>query len=604
VAVAALILVAGTGARAQGGSERIPSYDVRIDILSTGDLVIMERIDYDFGTSQRHGIFRDIPIRFRYDDRYDRIYPMRVISVEGSPGTPDRYAVEDVGDTSRLRIGDPDRTISGRHVYTITYLLQGALNAFPGHDELYWNLIGPDWEVPIERATAQISAPALAGKVACFSGPAGSTLSCDSSSVSAEVARFSQRDLRPYDGFTAVVALPKGIVPEPVPVLRERWNLLRAFSVNRVTVPLMLVVLVVVTAWFIRLAWRVGRDRRAVGGPVEIAFASEVGASEQAVPLLERGVYAVEYAPPDGLRPGQVGTLVDEQANVLDVTATIVDLAVRGYLRIEEIPKRWLFGKADWRLVQLKEGEDLDEYERVLLNGLFRGAARGSPPDGSVGDGPLAEVELSDLKNDFVSRLKLVQGLLYDDAARRGWFGERPDKVRARWTRIGVTASVGAALIVAALAWRTHLALVPVPLLVGALFLALFASRMPRRTPRGTGLVRRVRGFRRYIETAEAEPSRFAERANLFYEFLPYAIVFGLTPKWARAFEGLAEVPSPSWYVGTHPFTVSSFSDSVQGFTVTSAGTIASTPSSSGGSGFGGSGGSGGGGGGGGGGSW
>ena len=123
------------------------------------------------------------------------------------------------------------------------------------------------------------------------------------------------------------------------------------------------------------------------------------------------------------------------------------------------------------------------------------------------------------------------------------------------------------------------------------------ANRMPRRTAVGTGLVRRVAGFRRYIETAETEPARFAERANLFYQYLPYAVVFGCTDRWARAFEGLGDLPQGSWYVGPHPFTVTSFSEAIDGFAVTSTGTIASTPGGSGSSGFGGGGSSGGGGG-------
>ena len=127
---------------------------------------------------------------------------------------------------------------------------------------------------------------------------------------------------------------------------------------------------------------------------------------------------------------------------------------------------------------------------------------------------------------------------------------------------------------------------------------------MPRRTARGTAVLRRVTGFRRFIEDSEKERARFAERRHLFSEYLPYAIVFGATEKWAKAFAGLdGELPEVSWYGGSNSFTASSFSSSMDGFAVTTAGTIASTPSGSGSSGFGG-GSSGGGGGGGGGGSW
>ncbi|HET7654451.1 MAG TPA: hypothetical protein VFK42_15545, partial [Acidimicrobiales bacterium] len=110
----------------------------------------------------------------------------------------------------------------------------------------------------------------------------------------------------------------------------------------------------------------------------------------------------------------------------------------------------------------------------------------------------------------------------------------------------------------------------------------------------------------RFIDESEKDRAQFAERANLFSEYLPYAVVFGATEKWARAFAGLdGQLPETGgWYVGTHPFTIASFNSSMDHFTTTTAGTIASTPSGSGGSGFGGGGFSGGGGGGGGGGSW
>jgi uncharacterized membrane protein len=114
-----------------------------------------------------------------------------------------------------------------------------------------------------------------------------------------------------------------------------------------------------------------------------------------------------------------------------------------------------------------------------------------------------------------------------------------------------------------------------------------------------------VQGFRRFIDESEKERAQFAERKHLFSEYLPYAIVFGATEKWAKAFADIdGRLPDTGWYSGPGYFTVGSFNDSMDGFATTTSGTISSTPSGSGGSGFGGGGFSGGGGGGGGGGSW
>jgi hypothetical protein len=589
---AALAVLGATGVGAAGAqtSERITSYDVTIEIEPSGSLRIAERIDYDFGANERHGIYRDIPERLQYDETHDRVYRIDVLAVSASPGTPAEFTEEHEGGTLRIRVGDPQRTITGSHSYAITYRVDGALNGFPDHDELYWNAIGADWDVPIDRARVAVTAPGQIRKTACFAGLSGTTGGCARSSIDGRSAAFAQPDLQPHQALTIVVSLPKGVVAAPRPILEERWSLARAFSVTPGTAAAAIFLLVLTVGLFVRLTWTTGRDRRFDAGAVDVLMGAPEGTAEQAVPLFESGGAPVEFAPPEGLRPGQVGTLLDEVANPLDVTATIVDLAVRKYLVIEEIPKHGWFGKPDWRLKKVRDADaDLLPYERRVLNGLFEG-----------GD----EVELSELKAAFVQRLHRVQDALYDDAVGRGWFAGRPDQVRRRWTGIAIGVLVaGGALEFAAVRW-THLGLVPIAVIVLGLLLLTAAHSMPRRTAKGTGLVRRVHGFRTVIATAETHLSRWAEQENVFTRYLPYAIVFGLTDKWARAFEGLAAHPDTSWYVSTQPLVYTEFGHAMDGFTTVAVGTIAATPGGSGGSGFGGGGGAGGGGGGGGGGSW
>ena len=581
----------GAAAGGAGGEtgERIASFDVRIQIERSGRIVVTETIVYDFGPNERHGIFRDLPVRFRYDDTYDRVYPLEVRSVRGSPGTPVGYQVEEEGSVLRIRIGDPDRTISGRHTYELTYAVDGALNGFRDHDELYWNAVGTGWPVPISRAAVTVRAPGPVARVACFAGPEGSGLPCAAATARGERAAFRHRGLAPHEGLTVVLGLPKGAVEEPRPVLEERWSLARAFAVTPFTLGAALALALAAAVALARLLWIAGRDRRYRGSPVDVLHGNPTG-EEQAVPLLEAGEGPVEFAPPEGLRPGQVGTLLDERANPLDVTATIVDLAVRGYLAIEEIPERGWFRKPDWVLRATRPPDaELLRYERLLLEGLFR--------DGGT-------VRLSELRQRFRGRLERVQRALYEDAVDRGWFPARPDLVRRRWALIGAGLAVAGGLLVLLAARSTHLGIVPLPVALAGVALAALSGRMPRRTAAGTGMVRRLRGFRRVIETAETHMARWAEEEHVFSRYLPFAVVFGLTEKWARAFEGLAAAPpGAGWYVGSHPGGPASFAEAIDSFAVTTAGTIASTPSASGGSGFSG-GSSGGGGGGGGGGSW
>jgi uncharacterized membrane protein YgcG len=595
LAVIVAVVVPAAPAAAQGFVfETTERFDVDITIEPSGDLLITETIRQQFGSTPRHGIFRYIPDRLRYDDEYDRVYPIELVSVTASPeGTPDDVETSEENGNFVIRIGDPDVEITGRHTYEIVYRVQGAMNGFETHDELYWNAIGDRWEQSIDAMRVRVHGPAAIERVACFSGPFGSTLPCGSARIKKGDAQFAQQGMPPYTALSVVVALPPGTVADVAPILDERWSLDKAFARTPEAVGGGLGLLAIVVGGFAWLVWRRGRDVRYAGSQIDQVMGSpDPQAPTQVVPLFEAGTGPVEYAPPEGLRPGQVGTLIDEEANTLDVTATIVDLAVRGYLVIEEIPKDGWFGKPDWRLIrQAKDDPDLLQYEQYLLSGLFE--------DGD-------QVLLSDLKKKFLERLQKVKRALYNDVVSRKWFVRSPEKVRAMWTGIGVATLLLGIGATVALAYFTKLALLGIPLVVGGLLLLIGAKRMPRRTAKGTAMTRRVNGFRVVIEKVEDHMSHWAEQENVFTRFLPFAVVFGVTDKWAKAFEALGRAPAEDmgWYRSSRPFAYMAFADSMDAFSVTTSGTIASTPAGSGGSGFGGGGFSGGGGGGGGGGSW
>lgn len=598
VLLAALaVILGGSAADGQGvAAESTRRFDVKVVIEPSGAITVTETIVHGFGDVPRHGIFRTIPDRLRFDDRSDRVYPIDVVSVTTSAGTPDDVATGSEDGLYSIRVGDPDVTITGEHTYTLVYRVRGAMNGVETHDELYWNAIGTDWGFPIASMHVRVQAPVPIQRVACYRGPFGSTFACDDAVVNREGnAVFSQDSMSAHDALSVVVALPPGTVASTQPILEERWSVDRAFAWTPVSIVGSVGLLVLVVGALGVLLWRRGRDLRYAGSQLSQVMGpsgSESG-STQAVPLFEAGDAPVEFAPPEDLRPGQIGTLVDEEAHTLDVSATIVDLAVRGYLVIEELPKRWFLGKADWRLIrQPLETDGLLSYERVLLNGLFE--------DGD-------QVELSDLRKTFATRLQKVKDALYRDAVQRKWFLARPDAIRSRWVGIGIAALLGGIGATVALAWFTTLGLLGIPLVLGGLVVLLGAKRMPARTARGTAMTRRLRGFRRVIETADEHMARWAEQEHVFTKYLAYAVVFGVTDKWAAAFESLGQVPGDEgrgWYVSGRPFAYAHFADSLDSFAVTTSGVISSTPSGSGGSGFSGGGFSGGGGGGGGGGSW
>jgi Predicted membrane protein (DUF2207) N-terminal domain/Predicted membrane protein (DUF2207) C-terminal domain len=434
----------------------VRGYDVDLRVDPGGTLLVTERIAYDFGANQRHGILRDLPVRFRYDDRYDRVYRVHVLKVSGSPGTPDQYKVEDVGHTLRIRLGDPDRTISGRHDYAIVYRVEGALNGFADHHELYWNAIGTQWQVPIARASVKVSAPAAIGRVACYAGPLGATTPCGSSRADGRTAFFAATNLGPREGVTVVVGFPTGVVATPRPVLDERWSLARAFAATPGTLAVaggVLLAVLLVLGWLLGMTGRDRRDRRPVGAPAPVAGA------------------VAESTPPESIRPAQAGLLVDEIVKPMAVTASLVDLAVRGHLRIEEVPYH-PGRRPDWRLVKLEAPHaDLLGYERVLLDGLF--ASRRAED--------LEVVRLSDLEEQFYDRFERVRLWLYRDAVQRRWFTERPDKVRRRWVVRGLAVTIVGAALTPLVVWLTHFGLAAIPILLAGLVLIVGARRMPSR---------------------------------------------------------------------------------------------------------------------------
>jgi uncharacterized membrane protein YgcG len=535
---------------------------------------------------------RHIPVRFRYDDKNDRVYPLTHVHVTASPGTPTDTKVSTEAGSKVIRIGDPDRTITGDRTYVISYDVDGALNRFESHDELFWNAVGTEWDVPVSQVRVRVTADAEIGEVTCFAGPEGSRLKCRSASADGTAATFANGPLGAGSGVSVVVALPAGYAAQPGPVLKERWSADRAFARSPLALGLGALVLLAGLFWVVRLSWRTGRDRRFAGLTPGLEPTGGVAVPDEAVPLGGSGAVSVEWTPDDDMRPALMGVLIDERADPLDVTATIVDLAVRRFLTIEELPRHGLFRKRDWKLTYTEgaPADGLTPWESGLLGALFE---KGT------------EVEVSDLKNEFHTHLVEIQGALYDDVVARGWFSRSPDAVRTKWNTLGILAVVVAGGVTFLLARFTHLGLVGVAALPPALLLLALHNRMPARTARGTAALDRARGFRRYLATAESEQLKFEEKEGIFARYLPYAVVLGETERWAKAFKDLGAEQDLYWYSGPHGWSAIDFSDSMSSFSTMTAGTLASTPSSSGGgSGFSGGGSSGGGGGGGGGGSW
>jgi uncharacterized membrane protein YgcG len=404
---------------------------------------------------------------------------------------------------------------------------------------------------------------------------------------------------------TLVVGTSKGAIAVDPPILEDAEQSLfeqfaEMFRPNVLVLSVaaflsLLVLLAVVRAW-----WLIGRDRW-YGDNYYLTDAPPPR-DDAARPMFAHQTVVVEYEPPPAgrkqrrMRPAEIGLLIDERADTLDVSATIVDLAVRKHILIKELAKDGIFGafrSQDYELQRLVSppGDALLPYEERLLKALFEGEE---------------SVTLSDLKNEFFADLKAVKSELYEEAVLRNrFFPGDPEKVRIRYRTIGIVA----VLVGGGMAWFLGSwfggGIIGIPVIAGGVLLVVAARTMPSRTALGWHTYRRCLGFRTFMVTAETDRQKFAEEASIFHEYLPYAIVYGCVEKWAKTFEALGvETGKAGYYVGARPFAVGHFADSMNGFSNSISGAMASTPGGSGGSGFGGGGGSGGGVGGGGGGSW
>jgi uncharacterized membrane protein YgcG len=563
----------------------IDAFDVAVSVHEDATIAVQETLQVDFGTQQHHGIFRDIPVIYEWDQHSNRIYTLTVNSVTDGAGRDWPYTVSDKGADREIKIGDPNNTLSGRHTYVILYTVAGALNGFADHDELYWNVTGQQWAVPIKEASATVAVPAngLLG-IDCFQGQTGSTEACQHASTAIRAQVSATRVLSPGEQLTLVAGIQKGVAGNVAPILTAKpRTFLEFFTVSPLTVAGAVLLVLLGAAWLGRLLWRRGRDMEYAS-----AYYSTKYPSERIRPLFRPEAVVPEYQPPDNLRPAQLGLILDESADTKDVTATIVDLAVRGYLVIKDVKN----GKHDWELIQTKdEATGLLPYEAVIFDGLF--------------DGRTKQTRLSTIQGKFRSKLEIAEKMLYDDSVRLRWFTTNPQSTRVLWIVFGVLAvliGVGVAWGLGALAGWGLLGIAII--LVGALMIAT-NRLMPRRTGLGTNLFRKTLGFRVYMNAAEKDRQAFAEKAEIFTQYLPYAIVFGCVHRWASAFQGIdTNAAVSSWYQGQGAFTPVLFASSLEGFSSNLSTAVAETPGGSGGSGGGGGGFSGGGGGGGGGGAW
>jgi hypothetical protein len=566
LALAALWLGLAAGG-AEARSLRIERFEAEVFVLGSGVIRVRETIRVHFEGSW-NGLYRAIPIEYRTPQGFSYRLLVEPTAANDADGGGLRLEPERDRHYLKLKIWVPGASDVTRTI-VLEYRVENGLKFFEDHDELYWNLTGDEWDVPIEQASGEIVLPPAATnlRASAFTGAYGSTASDAEVEIADGAVRVRMtRALGYREGLTVAVAWDKGAVAEPSSITRAGWFL-------RANWPFGVPALVLAGMGF--LWWRHGRDPRLR-------------------PIVAR------YEPPEGLTPAEVGTLADDSPDLRDVTATLVDLAVRGFLRIEEKEEAAMLGlwsSKDYVLelrVPRAQWTGLAAHERVLLERVF-----GSLSALLDHEPALPRIEISDLRNKFYRDLPEVKAKIYDRLLERGYYDHRPDHVRrVFWITGGILAVLSIALADAAAA---ALSVAPLTVIVsGGLSAAIIAGVgwfMPARTVRGSAALEAVLGLEEFLSRVEADRmERMIRTPETFEKLLPYAMALGVEGRWAKAFEGIYKSP-PEWYRGHSPmgFRPQSFVSSLGRMSTAAGAAMASAPRSSGGSGFGGGGRSGGG---------
>ena len=497
----------------QARSWRIADYVVTVGVSPNGTSVVTERITLVF-LGEFHGIHRTIPIEYPGPHGSNTTLLLDVTGVMDSEGHALKYEKKISKGFRDLKIYLPNAVNTSQTVQ-IDYTVRNAIRYFETHDEFYWNVTGSDWPVPIDHVQAFVHLPeAAAGSLRAqsFTGVYGSTEGQATSQIEGSNVAFETTNPLPMrGGMTIDLYISKGILQEPGAFTRAWWFL-------RGNPVLLLPVVTLVVMFPLWRFW--GRD-----------------------PDPGRSV-APMYEPPQGMTPAEAGTLIDDRVDPRDITSTLVDLAVRGYLKIEEtVDKGLLFDHKDYVFHLVKprqEWKDMVPHESVMLENVF---ASGE------------QTRLSSLKNRFYTAIPVIREDIMSALKKKGMYLLDPGSANS-YGVLGL-ALIAAPFVIAEIqGWADVFNSVPLLVtcgVVSVLLWWLFARQMTAKTVKGGRTHVAIRGFQEFMNRVDADRLQRMP-PDTFEKYLPYAMALGVEHNWARAFAGIVKDP-PQWYVSPNGMT-------------------------------------------------
>ena len=479
--------------------EKITNFDVVIDINSDSSINVTEKIEYNSGTLSKHGIYRYIDL----SSFNNKILKISDISIIDESGVPYNFVETNSWKKINLKIGKEDETFIGEKTYIIKYKILESLGFFKDFDEIYWNATGNDWLFPIEKASVLVNIPSGAEllQTSSYCGKTGSNEKCQNYNSN---QFLYNNTLLPGEGMTVAVGFTKGFVKETFSLISNIWSIL-SFIIP--------IIIFIITF----LLWRkYGRD-----------------------PKSNRTIIA-EYDVPDNLTPIESISIIKERISNKNISAEIIFLAVRGYIKIEAIDKKFLFIKdRDYVIRKTKDIKIENKTDKELMGFLF-----------DSGLGEVDEIKISDLKNNFGKNIPALKRTLFVDIVSRGYFKNNPNSVVAIYLTVFVLVGVFIGFNFLYIVNNFGL-LFLVNIIFADLIILFFGFLMPARTEKGLRTMEYLLGFKEYLSIAEKDRINFhnapEKKPEIFEKFLPYAMVLGVEKKWAEEFKDVY-IENPKWY--------------------------------------------------------
>lgn len=555
-----LVLVFPQKSLAQSSSDYITSFNSDVIFNQDASISVKETINYHLSSSE-HGIYREIPINYKTGEAFTR--PTKLVLNDLYYFNNDypsqkytQYEVSTENGYTIFKIGDPDTEITGDYTYVIDYKLVYAINYFNDHDELYLNITGDEWDVPIGQVIANISVPGVITNKVCYTGTSGSTESqCIFDQITNNQVSVTTSDLSSYSGLTVALSMPKGSVADTT----NQQRIAFVFANVGILLPLFVLPVMVI------IIKRGNKNKKLTIVPT--------------------------FDIPKNFDPLRVGFIYKGSISNNILTAQIIHLAINGYIKIKQTSKR------SYQIIKTEKESPKDE-ELLLYNAIFK---------------TKDSVNIKDLSNSFYLSVANTKNSVEKWLYTNDYLSQKQKNIFNTLLVISIAGlSINMVLLQffisnAAMGWFLGI-------LISFVIILFSALKIDKKTPKGNEIYYELEGLKMYINTAEKKRIEFhndPQKYNgIFEKLLPYAVIFGLEKKWAKEFEEIYTV-APDWYDGnwntfnTYIFvnSIGNFNRQINNYSMSNNRGFASSHAGFGGSGF--SGGSSGGGfGGGGGGSW